>query len=867
MAKWATDGYDLHLVGPTLGQGGTRQFQLGDYFLPDNSTPWSQNHGQFGNTPFQTIFPYTVAVHGLSVTSAGVLTFSGGVIQGGLDPVRNFIVFVPLAAGGQVTLRIHRHDQLTDFTITPQSLRVRENASLRFTVLATFSDESTTANLPAVCDISRNPDLQWSLTPDSPASSLLVSPGGTMLGLQAGLDATVQVTLPDSLYPPGNLPPVDQRTKSAPVQTLPGWDADLPDDAALAFVRGPGIDSVDNVPNILLLPDGITDRDDFQSIATDIIDRLSYYRTTVPWSQLIQNNVVNVWMGWLDSAEEGGNLLNELRTSQSDNPDDRGGTPNTAYNVVPARPLLGQTITNLAELTYRVGQPTLAATTVLTFADQVNIWSAQYAQAGDQPGQIPAYLNGLTSTLWMRWRDSAQRVLLLEKDTSLGISTGERPQVPDGGDILAVTWHPFRAQRSDLDKYLSKVFAFSGANRASLGNLWTTAGKDANLVFVICNGPRERGTRTRDAQNLLIATNVTDRDNVELPSRPATSAILGADSPPLQPVASVKTVATVFHELNHAFRLGDEYSNDAKDITAGRTTDIRSTKLYWNLVTDADVEDSSSSITHSRIRWATWPRIVAAGTVGVAPTVTSGSPNQFTIVLQSGQGQVFADALAAGKLAANGTLRFRLRPLVQTGNTGDDDASVISDAMVLQSISSNDHIVATGGPSVVTFINDNADDFAAKKVVLLAPRVVNGAEQSVLLPAVGTAIDSNGPFGGPLNRPGSSACALNPLDRPLILTGVIPGITKLPRLAAHIIGLYDGGATFSCGVFHAAGTCAMRREATDPTVPPAVDEIAGVNFSVLVTELCHVCRYVLVDQLAPTLHGVIDDLYSANYPQ
>jgi hypothetical protein len=64
----------------------------------------------------------------------------------------------------------------------------------------------------------------------------------------------------------------------------------------------------------------------------------------------------------------------------------------------------------------------------------------------------------------------------------------------------------------------------------------------------------------------------------------------------------------------------------------------------------------------------------------------------------------------------------------------------------------------------------------------------------------------------------------------------------------------------------------MRRHASflqsSPDDPvPTLESIAGSDPSTTVTPFCHVCRYILVDQIAPTLHGLMDDLYSVNYPQ
>jgi hypothetical protein len=67
---------------------------------------------------------------------------------------------------------------------------------------------------------------------------------------------------------------------------------------------------------------------------------------------------------------------------------------------------------------------------------------------------------------------------------------------------------------------------------------------------------------------------------------------------------------------------------------------------------------------------------------------------------------------------------------------------------------------------------------------------------------------------------------------------------SLPRL----VGLYAGGARFACGIFHPAGLCMMRNN-------------HGVH-----AEFCAVCRYIIVDGIAPELHPAIDADYDRIYP-
>jgi hypothetical protein len=90
------------------------------------------------------------------------------------------------------------------------------------------------------------------------------------------------------------------------------------------------------------------------------------------------------------------------------------------------------------------------------------------------------------------------------------------------------------------------------------------------------------------------------------------------------------------------------------------------------------------------------------------------------------------------------------------------------------------------------------------------------------------------------------------VQTPLNLPAGLP--LDRPRFKAQLVGLWDGGDRYYCGVYHPSGACLMRALLV-PGMP-------------LVTYLfCPVCRYFLVDRLDPTKHRVIDHDYAKRYPQ
>ena len=84
---------------------------------------------------------------------------------------------------------------------------------------------------------------------------------------------------------------------------------------------------------------------------------------------------------------------------------------------------------------------------------------------------------------------------------------------------------------------------------------------------------------------------------------------------------------------------------------------------------------------------------------------------------------------------------------------------------------------------------------------------------------------------------------------------------RLPAIPCRIIGAYEGGATFSCGIYHPAGACIMR-------APLASGTERGMTLYDKndVHGFCAVCRYLIVDRIDPRLHWLIDAFYHT-YPQ
>jgi hypothetical protein len=210
------------------------------------------------------------------------------------------------------------------------------------------------------------------------------------------------------------------------------------------------------------------------------------------------------------------------------------------------------------------------------------------------------------------------------------------------------------------------------------------------------------------------------------------------------------------------------------------------------------------------------------------------------------------------KFAENERVRLRKRPLVT--------APAASRELRIVTVSGNDLIVEN-----LPGQNVDPTTFAADDVVFVPrrakapPPMTQGPELMLVAKAISDHVDAS-------HTPLNSVSHLGPLPPTphvciatggnlmsasnLPLTGLHP---SRPKYKAWIVGIYDGGMEYECGVFHPAGVCTMRSRLIPPDKRPE-----GVS---PIYAFCHVCRYILADNLDPTAHGAIDKDYQDQWPE
>jgi hypothetical protein len=83
----------------------------------------------------------------------------------------------------------------------------------------------------------------------------------------------------------------------------------------------------------------------------------------------------------------------------------------------------------------------------------------------------------------------------------------------------------------------------------------------------------------------------------------------------------------------------------------------------------------------------------------------------------------------------------------------------------------------------------------------------------------------------------------------------IPNVNLTADDRPHVIGLYEGGGRWNCGVFRPAPVCKMRDHIW-PRTHEAPDRMPRRHF-----RFCFVCRYTIVNEVNPRRLQDLDALY------
>lgn len=867
--------------------------------------------------------------------------------------LRNFIVnaIVLLTGGGRlgpIPIRFHIHESVTEIWLTPSTLTLPADAEgHRLSALARFDDDTIgdiTRLAFAPTGPGQLPESGFTWT-SSDNVCVRVDRQGRLTGVfgLTSCSSTITATVRQPGWP--------ALSASAQVTVIEPWAERRLRQRDLNLVGGPGLKVVNQVPNILLLPDGFldtaADKADFDRLAALAVHRLSHSSSTTPFDLL--SGSINYWSAFIPSRERGTTTLPDLvelptlfdgprqqlptsvttlavdgaRTSGDiqidfDAPALHGNLPvnvgfrigndptlyTTTNNVnatgnalrgVVFTPSLAQNAANNAAVTI-IGQRVVAKdlvnaapalrrlvavvglpvpaerltqrSTLAQLQAKVTEWTTLYGAQRITPLNI----NNAIFNDWGRLLFDHR--LADEKDTALGLANDERPRALVKASAVQLTWHPLRTLRTELDLFLATL-EFQGT---VIGQTWTIPqggppGKDRFLVLVLVRGVHDAGSNTGGPQPIVTMT-LVDELNVRVDFGAGRSMqIVSHDLSPARgtlPALTNFVHATIAHEAAHSFGIADEYGGAATMPAAG--FDVQGTFSTGNVTPQSEVQATVTTITGDSLRWR-WPRILRAAVLAAPPDPEPGVTDVFTIRLLPGH------PINAGLnlFQVGDTVHLRQRPLVSRSTATPPTLVVALESPPLTVISPTRPLAPDELQARLQAGTLNRADFSAtgnNAPILFTPRpastVAAATDRYAELMAqfIRAHITSTG---RPLNAsptPPTYACqqpaglgfkaAQAALNLPPV--AAFRG-GRLPAIPSRIVGAYEGGATFNCGVFHPAGICIMR----EPLAQRAEQAITNFNEGDIHL-FCPVCRYIIVDNIDPRLHGNIDALY-LTYPQ
>ena len=424
--------------------------------------------------------------------------------------------------------------------------------------------------------------------------------------------------------------------------------------------------------------------------------------------------------------------------------------------------------------------------------------------------------------------------LLNECDTALHMALGGRPRAERSFELRNVHFHANRMDDADFNDFLT---ALSDAAGSPVGNVWASGQRDEDLVLILCRSQRLGGSNnSREPSGKCIGMTMGREDEHRVETRGGQVGwFLIADDIPAR--ADIDMWTTAAHEIAHSFQLGDEYG----DNTAA-PSDLDAIRTEANLQVHDDVLNVGK-LDGELIRWR-WPRIEKAGAIKTDPLFIGPETEglAYTMILESGHGAAFA---------FGDIVRARPRPLL--------GPVAPSDRLSIIRISGDLVTVVPLGTGVF-----DTSLYPAGSILMAPLRGPptgtdpDGEDLELVHADIRARVTATGnPLNAASSDPPNRACVVGPLPSPTPASNFVGKAPRPPRHSYWIVGLYDNGRGYDCGVYRPTGICQMRSH----------NYKSGFLGIERAHPFCPVCRYVMVDHIDPSKHGDIDRDYGPRYPK
>lgn len=771
--------------------------------------------------------------NGITVNmQTGVVTVANGIPQ---NVKHNFLIEVSALNAGDdpsktlfESIRVQIHNAVTQVWLTPEKLTVRPiddptvptPTPYRFSVRAQFDDG-------LVGDLTEGHGVTW-------------SDAGTHVNANTGEITVLPADVPDSnVFVTATLPAQlgGAATPLGPTLHIAAAFSKQPSPPKLTIVPGGGLPSsttVENAANIVLVSDGFRsgDEDSFNQIVNSLVHFLKTNRLVRPYDVLAGR--MNFWKLFIPADDAGISVRGEVTTSQRT---DTSGT-HTFAQLVPAvvRPPVDPPAPKppiqwqLPHLLYAAGLPF----------------------PGDEaPARTPAILRTEWGKLLQHdptpnltgddvvkaWKKLARRTLVEDRNDFPGLSLGLGPTSSER-DTSFVRFHPERVGLVLLQEILATLGSddMTLSDGRPVGVLWHENSfrfDNRNFLILVSALPGGRAGNQPTAIGKFVALNSANATDFRVKAVPGTNAFaLDVDTVPTDVQADI--ARSFGHELGHSLGLGDEYVE--LPLPFNRPS---ADAAHANLESEADAQipdpnDATKKIlSGDQISWV-WHRIQAAAVVSGAITLDSGL-DTFRVPVEPD---------ISFRFVKDDELLLRSRTWGQPLHKYDP-IDISGSLTVLESPQPDSILVRSSATDITRFPAGS---------LLYKPTPAPASVRSITYPFaemvaknIKDAITKNrralvevaGPNETPQIPSIDNEDGRTRVDSPKV------DPDNLPR----IVGLYAGGAGFVSAIFHPTGQCMMRN-----------DHDAKAEF-------CAVCRYILVDFIAPEFHPEIDADYDKIYPQ
>lgn len=765
---------------------------------------------------------------------------------------------IDAAAIKPALLRLHVHGSVDHIRLTPGTLTIhnppgnaRVHTRYAFTIRAWF-DDGTSGDVTFSHEIAT-----W----DPPRFFWLNSMGETHriarpanLTIPAGFDVTVTTSAAWGSHAAQGR--IEFREAWANTPNLPQaeWIGGNPD--VLAGTRPP-----ETMPNVLLLSCGDPHPADgsFALVTDRIVHHTGHDRLLQPYGHLAQS--MNYWRLAVPGQPGGVCVRGEVSPFQ------RYGRMFAKLVPSPVAPPASGA-EDLEHLLYLAGLPAPAEVRlarekathrVLTSVDDVRALDAAEIDFTALTQKWTAMVRAtpvlkVNDNVRRKWLLLANRTFVDEVDTFPAVAVGLPPSATFD-DAGSLAFHDLRGGVEECRAFLADVAAEQRSGRPPIvlsdaavtdddapsrviGNLWGTelpnvaTFDNRRYLALLADSPVGR-SRWNEHLGLLfrpyLSTRTLAKNHVDA-NLPGIFVAVNATGDGLALVAPDATLRPrpdtwrVFaHELAHAFGLGDEYVNRAEPYIGGED----GLDEHANLTTIGAILGSSGAILPGRIKWS-WHRILFATLVTGEITSANG---RFVVPVQPVPG-------------------FRIGPQNIVFLRERDPQVVINRATAIAGPFQVVSVSPANDRVTMVALAGNPDDVPASSnnVLFMPVPGPNSGQFYTLVPPAAARIMQVA-IGGTMT--GKICKVPEQIDHHGDFTQVPVASDPVGKVNSKdlpdLVGAYFGGRQYACGIVHPAGRC-MMRDSHDTHA-----------------RFCAVCRYVLVEQIDPVQHALVDREYAKHF--